>query len=106
MKCSICNAEILHERYSHNPEPVRKAPARCCEYCNYRYVLPARVMFDMKDSSELNNRTQDGLDRLIPDNNRVVRLYLLQMKEDKKIRDDYYMERFNMTEDEFFGIKE
>jgi DNA-directed RNA polymerase subunit RPC12/RpoP len=40
MKCVICNKEF--EGYGNNPEPV-KNKGRCCDECNAKFVIPARL---------------------------------------------------------------
>lgn len=39
MKCCICNNDIIS--YGHNAEPL--AHGQCCDICNYRYVIRARL---------------------------------------------------------------
>ena len=39
MKCCICGKEI-DEMNSNNPFPY-KTEGRCCDECNYEYVIPA-----------------------------------------------------------------
>ncbi len=39
-KCCICGKEFYG--HGNNPEPV-KAYGVCCDDCNTRYVLPARI---------------------------------------------------------------
>ena len=38
--CCICGEES--EGYGNNPEPVRKT-GRCCDACNRKFVIPARI---------------------------------------------------------------
>lgn len=40
MKCCICGKEI--EGYGNNPSPV-KDEGECCDSCNMRYVITARL---------------------------------------------------------------
>lgn len=41
--CCICGMPI--EGWGNNPDPVVREPrARCCDECNQRYVLPARIV--------------------------------------------------------------
>lgn len=40
MKCCICGKEI--KGYGNNPSPV-KAEGTCCDECNVRKVIPARI---------------------------------------------------------------
>lgn len=42
MICCICGKEF--EGWGNNPYPVTKGENdRCCDICNARYVIPARV---------------------------------------------------------------
>ena len=42
MKCCFCGKDA--GKYGNNPEPVNTIPgARCCDDCNYEYVIPARL---------------------------------------------------------------
>ena len=41
MKCCICGKEIM-EKYGNNPWPV-KEEGECCDDCNIKYVIPARI---------------------------------------------------------------
>lgn len=40
-KCCICGR--MFKGYGNNPVPV-KATGRCCDDCNSKYVIPARIM--------------------------------------------------------------
>lgn len=42
MRCSICGTEIT-DGIGNNPEPLRTPKERCCDDCNKRLVLPARL---------------------------------------------------------------
>lgn len=42
MKCCICGNPIL-DKFGNNPYPV-KAEGRCCDECNWEYVIPARII--------------------------------------------------------------
>lgn len=42
MICSICGKEF--EGFGNNPYPVTKGEDdRCCDECNDKYVIPARI---------------------------------------------------------------
>lgn len=41
-KCCICGNPIDNE-FGNNPYPV-KENGRCCDKCNYKYVIPARML--------------------------------------------------------------
>ena len=42
VKCCFCDRPINYMN-SHNPNPANSIPGkRCCIYCNYHIVLPAR----------------------------------------------------------------
>ena len=51
-RCCICN-KILYD-LGNNAEPVRKG--RCCDECNWIYVIPARLkdveMKEIKDNDK------------------------------------------------------
>ena len=53
MKCCICGEEI--KGYGNNPWPVGydvySEEDRCCDKCNFEYVIPARIAL-MKESEE------------------------------------------------------
>lgn len=51
MECVICSVNI--EDYGHNPEPINEGEGRCCEDCNFSYVIPARMLMIRKNT--LNN---------------------------------------------------
>ena len=54
MKCCICGKEI-DEMNSNNPFPY-KTEGRCCNECNYTYVIPARLgMLDTDKPTNSNN---------------------------------------------------
>ena len=40
MNCSICKNDI-RDKYGHNAEPINDG--RCCEQCNYMFVIPTRM---------------------------------------------------------------
>lgn len=54
MKCSICFKEIEVEPHGwnqgNNAEPVNNG--RCCNYCNYAVVIPARLNLIRADKTE------------------------------------------------------
>ena len=40
--CCLCGEE--HEGFGNNPYPlVTDVESRCCDYCNMRLVIPARI---------------------------------------------------------------
>ena len=41
MKCVVC--EIKIKDYGHNPYPLNNGKGRCCDNCNFRFVIPARI---------------------------------------------------------------
>ena len=41
MKCVVCNINIRD--FGHNPDPINEGKGRCCDTCNIRYVIPARL---------------------------------------------------------------
>ena len=47
INCSICNEDF--EGHGHNADPINDG--RCCEFCNFSMVIPARL--DLLDNSEL-----------------------------------------------------
>ena len=43
MKCAICGKEI-ENKFGSNPWPIRvDEDARCCDECNFKFVIPYRV---------------------------------------------------------------
>jgi hypothetical protein len=44
--CCICGEES--EGYGNNPDPVRSS-GECCDACNRKFVIPARLGFDIED---------------------------------------------------------
>ena len=44
--CCICGEEF--EGYGNNPEPVKES-GKCCDACNRKFVIPARLGFDIED---------------------------------------------------------
>lgn len=46
--CSVCGKEM--DDYGHNAEPVNKG--RCCRYCNFSIVLPARLDYLNKKTEQ------------------------------------------------------
>lgn len=40
-KCCICGKEI--KGYGNNPYPVKEKGV-CCDECNYKYIIPARLV--------------------------------------------------------------
>jgi hypothetical protein len=58
MKCSICQKEIENNNgwdKGHNAEPVNSG--RCCDVCNYKIVIPARMtlLFETKNKTKNKN---------------------------------------------------
>ncbi len=46
VKCCFCGAEIP-ENESNNPQPLDiQEGARCCNACNYKYVISCRIAID------------------------------------------------------------
>lgn len=45
LKCSICSEIIKPNsfgwKYGNNAQPINDG--RCCDICNYKYVIPARL---------------------------------------------------------------
>ena len=41
IECCICEAIIPD--LGHNPDPINEGKGRCCDTCNLRYVIPARI---------------------------------------------------------------
>lgn len=39
--CSLCGAKC--KGFGNNPEPLAKYEERCCDDCNNRFVIPARI---------------------------------------------------------------
>lgn len=39
--CCICGREI--KGYGNNPEPLDTHDKKCCDSCNLKYVIPARI---------------------------------------------------------------
>ena len=51
MKCVICGEEI-EGKYGNNPDPIR-SEGRCCDTCNFKYVVPYRILIaGMKDDDK------------------------------------------------------
>ena len=44
--CCICGEEF--EGYGNNPAPVKES-GKCCDACNRKFVIPARLGFDVED---------------------------------------------------------
>jgi len=65
MKCSICK-EPCECRYGHNASPINNG--RCCNVCNHRFVIPARLRLAFAMMSERAERKKkDGLGQNRPD---------------------------------------
>ena len=48
VKCCFCGKECENE-FGNNPAPVNNDPnARCCNECNDKIVIPARILNVMK----------------------------------------------------------
>ena len=42
-KCCLCKRKVNGtDKYGHNPQPL-SSKGRCCDACNYRKVIPARL---------------------------------------------------------------
>lgn len=50
MRCSICNEQ--YEGYGHNARPFE---GRCCDDCNFEYVIPARIAEIYEGRKEVKN---------------------------------------------------
>ncbi len=44
--CCICGEEF--EGYGNNPDPVKQS-GKCCDACNRKFVIPARLGFEVED---------------------------------------------------------
>ena len=56
-RCCICNHPI--EGWGNNPWPVVKwEDARCCDYCNMKVVIPARLEASAESEDEDYGREQ------------------------------------------------
>ena len=40
-KCPLCGKSFIG--FGNNPEPLAKYENRCCDDCNNRFVIPARI---------------------------------------------------------------
>jgi|TARA_B110000459_G_scaffold192782_1_gene230406 hypothetical protein len=40
-KCVICK-ELIKEEWGNNPAPVKNS-GKCCDSCNYKVIIPARM---------------------------------------------------------------
>lgn len=40
-KCSLCTGTYVN--YGNNPEPLKEFHERCCDKCDMKYVIPARM---------------------------------------------------------------
>ena len=47
MKCVVCEKKI--KAYGHNPDPLNNGKGRCCDTCNIKYVIPARI-YQMREA--------------------------------------------------------
>lgn len=62
MRCAICDCEI--KDYGNNPYPTRlDKNDRCCDECNSKYVVPARIILK-RTRPELKNELAYYLDDL------------------------------------------
>lgn len=51
LRCNLCGCEI--EGFGNNPAPLMlKDDERCCYECNWKYVIPARLV-QLSDSERL-----------------------------------------------------
>ena len=41
VECCFCKKNV--GKYGNNPEPLEKAPLKCCDSCNMTRVIPARI---------------------------------------------------------------
>jgi hypothetical protein len=48
--CSLCGGRYCD--YGNNPAPLRAVDERCCDACNRRRVIPARLRRMAKDRRE------------------------------------------------------
>lgn len=48
--CSLCGKKF--KGYGNNPEPLATNEERCCDDCNIKYVVPARL-YGFKDLETL-----------------------------------------------------
>jgi len=51
--CSICKKPIPHKgswRHGNSAEPVNNG--RCCDECDFKYVIPERIRLILKDREE------------------------------------------------------
>ena len=46
-ECVICKGVLAD--IGHNPYPLNKGEGRCCDVCNIKYVIPARI-YEMRES--------------------------------------------------------
>jgi len=47
--CCLCGQQ--YTGFGHNPEPLEKYPARCCDGCNAGRVIPERIVRAVKYSN-------------------------------------------------------
>jgi hypothetical protein len=65
MKCVICK-EPCECRYGHNASPIKNGS--CCNVCNDRCVIPARLRLAFAMMSEqAEGKEKDGLEQNRPD---------------------------------------
>ena len=41
-KCCLCGGKF--EGWGNNPEPLRQSNLKCCDDCNMKFVIPARLL--------------------------------------------------------------
>ncbi len=46
-ECVICKGVLAD--IGHNPYPLNNGEGRCCDVCNIKYVIPARI-YEMRES--------------------------------------------------------
>lgn len=69
--CCICGKEF--EGFGNNPEPVDTAPdARCCNKCNSKFVIPARVKEALRNSDDGTITKAD----VLAEANRLMQAYM------------------------------
>lgn len=49
--CSICNK--IYDNWGNNPSPLGRIEDRCCNDCNYQFVIPARLKRIAQNTTQL-----------------------------------------------------
>jgi hypothetical protein len=57
--CCICNNG--YEGHGHNPLPLYNSEGRCCSFCNFTKVIPARLLLKNIENGN-NERNLPGND--------------------------------------------